>query len=201
MLNEDYDYEDNSLSNQIFINLLCILSRYNLLLVLVYFYIILFLIGGNLITDKCIFGNNKMFVFQDPYAAYFTGEYQIDNIEQLLTAIYRAQQRSKNTERIRLPYLVHLVEFRSKMSLLYRYEDVNAIAPLNLYGDIIFLGIPSFGLIKIDLETNDISITMDLYTFSVGGGNLEFITRQDYSKLYEDIGQECNFGQFDAHIT
>ena len=108
--------------------------------------------------------------------------------------------RLSQGEQIELPYLVHLITFPSKISIKYSYQDAKAIAPLNFQGDMYFLGIPSNGVISINLETNDIYIRLDLYSFSVGGGNLQFITSKDYNSLYGEENQECNFELFDAHI-
>ena len=139
-------------------------------------------------------GYNNLYTFQDLSKSYFTGNYQLDSLNSLWKAIYNSVDE-------KLPYIIHKISYPFGISLKYNYQDAKKIIPLRFYSEMNFLGILSKGEIDINLENYNISLKMALPSFEVGGGNLQFMTKDDFKNYYGEEDGSCNTKRFDSHIS
>lgn len=146
------------------------------------------------IKNKCKVGATEFQIFDRLNKNSYSSKYFFENFEDYMKAIFKVQ--SEDTFNV----LINSVAFPYGLDHTYHYEQARNKKPLPFVGKMDYLGLNTFGEIWADLEQNKADLKIFLPSYSIGGGNLQFLTYSDFRAYYDVYDKNCRKGKFDTQL-
>lgn len=129
-------------------------------------------------TENCVVGRTNLHLQDDPMENSFYSYYNIESVSRLMNTVMNSFDGEF------LPGVIQEVDMRSGITLSVNYADVdpteaNLDRELNFIGVMNWYGLQKRGNINCHIDQNYANLTMNLTSFSIGSGNLQFMTLND----------------------
>ena len=152
--------------------------------------------GLQVITNKCKVGKAKFYLMtEDSKKNYYTANFMFEDFEDFLRITYDVDSDDKVFP------LIRMIDFPDGLTTITTYERVERGEPMEFFGRMDLLGVHTYGHVYAYPNDDKVDAVLDLPTFSIGGGNLQFITTESLKDLYK-INEDtfCN-GRLDCYIN
>lgn len=152
--------------------------------------------GLQVITNHCKVGKAKFYLIsEDPKKNSYTANFMFEDFEDFLKITYDVNSDDKVFP------LIRMIDFPDGLTTITTYERVESGEPMEFIGRMDLLGVHTYGHVYAHTHDEKVDAVLDLPTFSIGGGNLQFITTESLRDLYK-INEDtfCN-GRLDCYIN
>lgn len=130
--------------------------------------------------EKCIVGDLYLYVSKDFSQNNIRAQYGFRTVERLLSVVLDAKVADV------LPNLARNITFESDLVLSVNYTEYKELAEgsksLTFAGPMSLYGIDATGEVLCNVDTNVASLTMHLPDFSLGSGNVQFVSSKTIAK-------------------
>ena len=149
----------------------------------------------DIIKDSCRTGETMFYITDELKKNYYTSLYNFTSINDFMNVVFTVRG-GENVEP-----LTNRIDVTSGLEHTYSYENSKNNDPMPFVGNMTFLNVTGLGKILAYTHDKYIDLTITLPSFTVGGGNLQFLTYADFLKYYDVDKRKCKKEKrFDKHI-
>jgi hypothetical protein len=129
-------------------------------------------------TNQCKLGETNFYINENLEKNYYSTVYNFTSIDDLMRTIFDVMNDDS------VEYLTNHFVLDRGLNLTYSYKDARDNNPLPFIGNSSFLGLDGYTEILAYLSDNYADLTFMLPSFTIGGGNVQFLTYEDFLNYY-----------------
>lgn len=146
------------------------------------------------VSDACKSGLTNFYIRDHLDKNYYSTIYNFTSTDELMRTIFTVMDDDN------IEYLANSFKFHFGLNHTYSYENARRNEPMPFVGNSSFLGIEGYSEIWVYLQENYADFKFTLPSFTVGGGNVQFLSYEDFLKYYNIDKKHCHSDRFDHHI-
>lgn len=148
------------------------------------------------VSESCLTGNSHLDVnSHDLESTRYGAHFYFEGYQHFIQTAYRAQPDDTVTP------LVDMISFPQGLSTSLEYRSVHDRDYTVFTGENEFLGITTNAEIDAYLDNERVEATLYLPSFSIGGGNLQFLSEEDILSRYQTNNNRYCRGRLDCYDT
>jgi hypothetical protein len=149
------------------------------------------------LNDNCAVGSANFYLFsEEPESNTFTANFYFDDFDQFVRTFYDVRSDDQTIPLIRMITFPDGLNTQSTYSHA-QHED----RPLEFYGRMDFLGVHTYGTINANIEDQLSEANLIMPSFSIGGGNLQFLDTKAIQRRYHVTEDTFCHGRLDCHLS